>query len=380
MKLILSFALAVAAFAAPVRAGNGPPVASFTMSTNLGVAPFTVAFKDTSTGAPATWFWSFGDGGTSTRQNPSHTFTNIWRQTVVLTVSNAFGSGSSSQPVFQCFPCDALYDWAAGIEGRPATVATLSNSLVPGGNTLGRFTITNRDLRSPDLQGLIFTNLPGMTNGCPVVFSNGVVDANFQATHALAYSYTNNHEQFDFRFFRNCNVTNLVFLFYDSMPLVSNRWAACIDEVNIATTKDSPDLGGYCLNRWLGERGPLLPGSQNNFHTSETLQPTTYGRFMGGRKEIYELPNKLYRILLEENTNGDCVLAIGDPVTSALVGFVTNWNAYENGRVFTAIADGHTSWEKFTANTTSILACHDIISINRPLNWYHVSNVVMYGP
>ncbi len=398
MKIIGGHGLTLACIASAMTALGGsaamdnntvlPPISSFSMSTNLGVAPFTVAFTDTSRQNPAAWFWTFGDGGTSTLQNPSHTFTNMWRQMVALTVSNANGATISSQPVFQCFPCDAVYDWTNGIQGQPATLATLSNSLVGGAAKIGFFTITNFDLPSPNLQGIIFTNLPGVTNGCPVVFPSGVVYSDFNTTNALAYCWTNGHEQYDFHFNSNLVVTNVVLLFYDSMPLASNVYEYGIDELNIATTRTYPDLGLYCMNRELGCNGPLLRGPQNDFHTSETCVPTTLGH-LDGTTNLYQLPNKLYRILMAENTNGDCILAVGDPATSSMVGFVTNFNGYEKGHLITAYADGHTSYETFTNNglgeasfksLTSILAYHSVISINRPLTWSQVSNVVMYGP
>ena len=49
------------------------PTASFTASPTSGTAPLNVQFTDTSTGAPTSWAWDFGDGGTSTSQSPSHT-------------------------------------------------------------------------------------------------------------------------------------------------------------------------------------------------------------------------------------------------------------------------------------------------------------------
>ncbi len=382
------------------------PVPSFTMSTNIGIAPFTVTFTDTSKQTPASWSWTFGDGSTSTLQNPSHTFTNIWRQTVTLTASNARGTNSTSQAVYQCFPCDALYDWNGGSQGQIANVTTLSNSLAPGSSQIGWFTTTNRDVPQNNLRGIIFTNLPGMTNGCPVVFSNGTICANFNCTNALAYCWTNEFEQYDLRFNPSMVITDLVLVFYDSMPHCHAVWDYCIDELCIATTKEgsvystSPDLGMYALNRNLGlSGGHLLPSgdAEENSHTSETCVPTTYGhtpfpsmknRSFDGQN-IYERHDKLYRILMEENTNGLCVLAVADPVTSQMIGFVTNWDFYDQGHLMDAYADGHLSHETFTnnglgqsrwTNLTSILACHSVISINRPLSWYQVSNVVMFGP
>jgi PKD repeat protein len=70
------------------------PAASFTVSTETGVAPLPVQFTDTSTGAPTTWAWDFGDGTTATTQHPSHTYPEPGRYTVTLTATNDVGSGT----------------------------------------------------------------------------------------------------------------------------------------------------------------------------------------------------------------------------------------------------------------------------------------------
>ena len=49
------------------------PVASFTYSVSGPFVPVTVNFSNTSTNA-ISWMWDFGDGVTSTVQNPSHTY------------------------------------------------------------------------------------------------------------------------------------------------------------------------------------------------------------------------------------------------------------------------------------------------------------------
>ena len=54
-------------------------------------------FSDLSTGAPTSWSWTFGDGGTSTQQNPSHTYTAAGTYDVSLTVSNTEGNDSLTQ-------------------------------------------------------------------------------------------------------------------------------------------------------------------------------------------------------------------------------------------------------------------------------------------
>ena len=58
-----------------------------------------VNFQDTSTGAPTTWSWDFGDGGTSNQRNPSHTYAVPGEYTVVLTAGNAGGSNQRARQV-----------------------------------------------------------------------------------------------------------------------------------------------------------------------------------------------------------------------------------------------------------------------------------------
>jgi PKD repeat protein len=69
-----------------------PPVANFAGSPVSGNVPLTVNFTDLSTGAPDTWAWNFGDGGTSTAQNPSHQYMALGQYTVTMTATNAYGS------------------------------------------------------------------------------------------------------------------------------------------------------------------------------------------------------------------------------------------------------------------------------------------------
>jgi Zn-dependent metalloprotease len=69
----------------------GPPVANFTGTPVSGGIPLTTNFTDQSQ-AGSTYSWNFGDGGTSTLKNPSHTYTTIGTFTVTETVTNSSGS------------------------------------------------------------------------------------------------------------------------------------------------------------------------------------------------------------------------------------------------------------------------------------------------
>ncbi len=64
--------------------------ASFTATPTEGKAPLTVQFTDTSTGYFISWLWDFGDGNTSTSQNPIHTYSEIGSYSVTLNASNTY--------------------------------------------------------------------------------------------------------------------------------------------------------------------------------------------------------------------------------------------------------------------------------------------------
>lgn len=68
------------------------PKADFTSDKTRGGAPMTVLFTDKSINSPTSWKWDFGDGSTSTDQNPSHTYTTLGLFPVSLTASNKDGT------------------------------------------------------------------------------------------------------------------------------------------------------------------------------------------------------------------------------------------------------------------------------------------------
>lgn len=76
------------------------PEANFSFTRN----GLEVIFQDTSTNNPTSWFWQFGDGDTSTQQNPTHLYSLAENEpsktfTVTLTVRNAIGESEISKSV-----------------------------------------------------------------------------------------------------------------------------------------------------------------------------------------------------------------------------------------------------------------------------------------
>ncbi len=74
-----------------------PPVASFSGSPVTGDAPLSVQFTDQSTNSPTSWAWTFGDGGTSSAQNPSYTYQTTGTFNVSLTATNEDGTNTTTR-------------------------------------------------------------------------------------------------------------------------------------------------------------------------------------------------------------------------------------------------------------------------------------------
>ena len=63
--------------------------ADFSTESVQGCSPLTVQFRDNSTGSPTQWFWDFGNGITSSLQNPNVVYATGGKYTVRLIVRNA---------------------------------------------------------------------------------------------------------------------------------------------------------------------------------------------------------------------------------------------------------------------------------------------------
>ncbi len=82
------------------RVDNQPPQVYFT-SDKRDIYPGTqIHFNDFSTNSPYAWYWNFGDGTSSTLQNPFHIYNTIGNYSVSLTATNQFGSGSLTKDNF----------------------------------------------------------------------------------------------------------------------------------------------------------------------------------------------------------------------------------------------------------------------------------------
>ncbi|MGB0176645.1 MAG: PKD domain-containing protein, partial [Owenweeksia sp.] len=113
--------------------------------------PFTVQFNDLSLYDPDEWYWDFGDGDTSSLQNPVHTYDTAGTYTVYQKVTNRCGFTDRTVTV--------------AIISTPEEQDMYAISLYPNPNT-GRFSIQMEgiagqtvDVRITDLSGKLIRNI-----------------------------------------------------------------------------------------------------------------------------------------------------------------------------------------------------------------------------
>ncbi|MFT5289682.1 MAG: PKD repeat protein [Planctomycetota bacterium] len=83
-----------------IDGGTPQPIADFVGSPLVGDAPLSVNFTDLSSSSAAGitgWAWNFGDGGSSTAQNPTHLYTAPGTYTVILSATDDNGSDSETK-------------------------------------------------------------------------------------------------------------------------------------------------------------------------------------------------------------------------------------------------------------------------------------------
>jgi PKD repeat protein len=76
------------------RPNTLPPSINFSTNYVAGTCVNPVQFTDLTTNLPTSWLWNFGDGQTSTQQNPLHTYTTAGTYNVSLSATNANGTAS----------------------------------------------------------------------------------------------------------------------------------------------------------------------------------------------------------------------------------------------------------------------------------------------
>lgn len=108
--VLSTFGVAVDASSEDPPSENQPPVANFTYDRDGLTVTFTDASTD-SDGSVVGWAWTFGDGGTSTEQNPTYTYAAGGTYSVSLTVTDNDGAkDTASKPITVAEQQEVTYD------------------------------------------------------------------------------------------------------------------------------------------------------------------------------------------------------------------------------------------------------------------------------
>ncbi len=136
------------------------PVADFSwVNTSGGLVQFT----DLSTNSPTTWFWDFGDGATSSAQNPNHIYAVNSSYNVCLNVINGGGSDTICKNI-----------QVTNVSAANSAPVAVNDSTNTAYETAVVVNAINNDL-DPDGDNIAVTTAYNAANGTVAVNGNGTI-------------------------------------------------------------------------------------------------------------------------------------------------------------------------------------------------------------
>lgn len=179
-----------------------PLTASFTADSVAGVTPLQVQFRNTSGGKFASSAWDFGDGGTSTKEEPAHTYQRPGIYPVTLTITGACGTATLSDMVTvsdyvtACEPLTASFSAVPVVGVTPLEVQFANTSGGPYTGSLWEFgdgstSTAENPTHTYDEAGVYTVTLTIASLCGPVTVSDTVAVSNYvTACEPLTASFT----------------------------------------------------------------------------------------------------------------------------------------------------------------------------------------------
>jgi PKD repeat protein len=122
---------------------TSPPLVNFAVDTAVSCRTSFI-FADSTDNVPTSWLWTFGDGSTSTVQNPNHSYASPGIYTVKLKACNAFGCDSLSKNNYINYTSFCAYCAATGNYNyytyiSNVSLGTINNSSGTDANGYGNY-------------------------------------------------------------------------------------------------------------------------------------------------------------------------------------------------------------------------------------------------
>jgi len=166
---------------------NPSPQVFFTVNdSTLTCPPKTVQFTNQSIlGAvgPATYFWDFGDGSTSTLQNPTHTYINGGNFTVTLSVTNASGCvkfKTKNNYIPVSVPPNVNFTSNNNLSCTVPSTVNFTNTTTGGVSYVWSFGTTPNTTATTFNASHTYTNAGSYTIKLTATNANGCVDSNIK--------------------------------------------------------------------------------------------------------------------------------------------------------------------------------------------------------
>lgn len=161
---------------------SDPPVADFSADVTTIIEGGTVTFTDLSTNSPTEWSWNFGDGNTSTEQNPAHIFNTQGTYSITLIATNSSGSDTETKTNYITVTisdyCDAGSDNSSYEYIGHVVIGSIDNS--SDASSYSDYTYLSTDVYSGNSQSFIITSESGYTTDHIFIWVDWNSDGDFE--------------------------------------------------------------------------------------------------------------------------------------------------------------------------------------------------------
>lgn len=160
------------------------PVAQFDAFYAFSTVPTKVTFIDNSAGStPMTREWDFGDGTTSSEQNPEHTYLRRGTYTVSLTVKNAYGTSTATKKNYITIGMEPKADFSGSPDSGDAPLTVKFSDRSSGQVT--RWNWDFGDGKGSSEQGPVHTYWSGGNYNVILTASNDYGSSDITKTHYI---------------------------------------------------------------------------------------------------------------------------------------------------------------------------------------------------